>query len=131
MRKATEKSKATARNDVIALCRGQHAELYDRAGQLRRVVDHPSNGQLLGTRPEVGVVRAADVALDAGDAMAVVYAGQGGAASRIATAKATQGSGDSVGLVEWQVGQGFSHAVTIAGGAKVHRIGQPAGGRSG
>ncbi len=122
MTKSIAKTKATARSDSIALCRGQHAGLYDSAGQPRRIVDHPANARLLGTRPEVCVVRAADVALDPGDAMVVVYAGQGGAASRVAAATTIRGDGDAMGLVDWQVEPGFDHVATTEEGRTVHRL---------
>ncbi len=122
MTKATAKRKAAAQSDLVALCRGQHAGLYDSAGRLRRIVDHPANAQLLGAGTEVDVVRAANVTLDADDAMAVVHAGQGGAASRIATARATLGSGGSVGLIEWRVEAGFDHVVTSEDGRTIHRL---------
>ena len=122
MTNAATKKKATARSDSIALCRGQHAGLYDGTGRPRRIVDHPANAQLLGMRPEVGVVRAADVTLEAGDAMAVVYAGRGGARSRIAAATTISGKGDAIGLVEWRVEPGFDHVATTEDGRTVHRL---------
>lgn len=127
MTNAAAKKKATARSDSIALCRGQHAGLYDSAGRPRRIVDHPANAQLLGMRPEVCVVRAADVSLDPGDAMAVVYTGQGGAASRVAAATTIRGKGDAIGLVEWRVEPGFDHVATTEDGRTVHRLARTQG----
>lgn len=122
MTKATARKKVTARSDSIALCRGQHAGLYDSAGRPRRIVDHPTNAQLLGTRPEVCVVRAPDVALNPGDAMVVVYAGQGGAASRVAAATTIRGDGDVMGLIEWRVEPGLDHVANTEDGRTVHRL---------
>ena len=62
------------------------------------------------------------VALGSPEDMAVVHAGQGGAASRIATARATLGSGGSVGLIEWRVEAGFDHVPTTEDGRKIHRL---------
>lgn len=119
---AARKGKVTAQGDSIALCRGQHAALYDVAGRLRRIVDHPANAQLLGASPRSDIVRAAEVTLDAGDDMAVVYAGRGGAACQIAKASVRRGSGNAIGLAEWKVEPGFDHATTVCGRHTVHRL---------
>ncbi len=78
-------------------------------------------------RPEVGVVRAAEVALEAGDAMAVVYVGQGGARSRITAARATGDGRGVIGLVDWEVEPGFDHVAIAEDGGTVHRLARTQG----
>ena len=110
------------RNDSICLCRNQHAELYAGNGELRLVVDHPSNSPLLGARACAILVRAAVFTVDACDGSAVVYVGRGGAASRVATAKVMQQESGGGGLTDWQIEAGFDHAATEENGATIHRI---------
>jgi|GEM_PF-4165192 len=117
------------RNDSIGLCREQHAELYAGDGTLRLIVDHPSNARLIGTCAQACLVRAADLTVEAGDGVAVVYIARGGAALRIATAKAVRRADGAVGLAEWQVEPGFDHAATAEDGAMVHRLTRTPGAR--
>jgi hypothetical protein len=109
-------------NESIGLCRDQHAELYAGNGDLRLVVDHPSNSPLLGTHARAILVRAAALTVETGDGIAVVYTGQGGAALRIATAKVIRRKSGSAGLTDWRIEPGFGHAATAENDAMVHRI---------
>lgn len=110
------------RNDSIGLCREQHAELYASDGTLRLIVDHPSNSRLIGTCAQASLVRAADLTVEAGDGVAVVYVARAGAALRIATAKAVHRPDGVIGLTEWKIEPGFDHAATTEGGSTVHRL---------
>lgn len=73
------------KNDSIELCRGQHVHVFGAHGQLRLIIDHPANSPLLGTVDPV--VRSAGIAIEASDTTVSVYAANGGAVLRIATAK--------------------------------------------
>lgn len=109
-------------NDSIGLCRDQHAELYTGNGELRLVVDHPSNSPLIGTHARAILVRAAALTVETGDGCAVVYTGRGGAALRIATAKVMRQKSGGIGLTDWRIEPGFGHAATAENGAMIHRI---------
>ena len=109
-------------HDSIGLCRDQHAELYDRSGDLRLVVDHPSNSPLIGTHARSPMVRAAVITPETTDGRAVVFASRGGAACRIATARVAPRSGGHTCLTDWQVEPGFDHAAREENGGLVHRI---------
>ncbi|MDP1750354.1 MAG: hypothetical protein Q8L22_12925 [Reyranella sp.] len=118
-------------NDSIGLCRDQHAELYTCDGALRLVVDHPSNSPLIGAHARAMLVRAAALTVEASDGNAVVYAGRGGAALRIATAKVMPQKSGGVSLTDWRIESGFAHAAIAENGAMVHRITRSAQVRSG
>lgn len=122
MSKATNTDRGTARNDSIGLCREQHAELYTSDGVLRLIVDHPSNGRLIGTCAQACLVRAADLTVETGDGTAVVYVARGGSAQRIATATAVRRANGAVGLADWRIEPGFDHTATAEDGAEVHRL---------
>lgn len=115
------------RNDSIGLCREQHAELYASDGTLRLIVDHPANARLIGTCAQTSLVRAADLTVETGDGVAVVYIARAGAASRIATAKAVHRPDGVIGLAEWRVEPGFEHSAITESGATVHRLARTAG----
>lgn len=125
MSKAARTDRATARNDSIGLCRGQHAGLYTRGGALRLVVDHPSNAPLLGAHTGAVLLRAAELTVETGDGSVVVYVSRGGTASRIAAASVLPQKSGGVSLTDWQVVPGFEHAAVSENGATVHRITRP------
>ncbi len=129
MKKPQHDGGSTARNDSIGLCRDQHAEFYASDGELRLVVDHPSNAPLIGTRARAVLVRATALTVEAGDGTAVVYVGRGGATSRIATAKAIRRKNGIIGLTGWRIEPGFDHTATTEGEAEVHRISRAPGPR--
>jgi len=113
-------------HDAIGLSRDQHAELYGRDGELRLVVDHPSNSPLIGTHARAPLVRAAVLTPDSDDGRAVVYAGRGGAACRIATARVARRKGGHTCLTDWQLEPGFDHAAGEENGGMVHRVNRSA-----
>lgn len=110
------------RNDSIGLCREQHAELYAREGELRLVVDHPSNAPLIGTHARAILVRATELTVGAGDGTAAVYVCRGGGTLRIATATVVRHKNGTMGLLEWRIEPGFEHAATTENGSTVHRL---------
>jgi hypothetical protein len=125
--KAAKADRGMTQNDSIGLCREQHAELYASDGTLRLIVDHPSNARLIGTCPQASLVRAADLTVEAGDEVAVVYIARAGAALRIATAKAVRRPNGVIGLTEWRVEPGFDHAAATEGGGTIHRLARTPG----
>jgi len=129
MTKVTSPGKGAARNDSIGLCREQHAELYAREGELRLVVDHPSNAPLIGAHARAILVRATELTVGVGDGTAAVYVCRGGGTLRIATATVVRHRNGTMGLMDWQIQPGFDHTATTENGSTVHRINRSAGSR--
>lgn len=122
MSKITKADRAIPRNDSIGLCREQHAELYARDGELRLVVDHPSNVPLVGSHARAILVRATELTVGVGDGTAAVYICRGGGTLRIATATVVRQRNGAMSLTDWQIEPGFEHAVTVEDGGTVHRL---------
>ena len=122
MSKAAKADRNITWDDSIGLCREQHAELYAGDGTLRLIVDHPANARLIGTCAQASLVRAEDVAVEAGDGFAVIYVARAGTALRIATAKAMRRLDGGIGLTEWRIEPGFDRTTTAEGGSTIHRV---------
>jgi hypothetical protein len=130
LKKVQKAGGGTTRNDSIALCREQHAELYAGDGTVRLIADHPSNARLIGTYPQADLVRATALTVAPEDAKAVVYVARGGAALRVATATAVRRKDGTTGLADWRIEPGFEHAATPDGGGLVHRVARVTGAAS-
>lgn len=129
MSRIAKADRASPGNDSIGLCREQHAEICTREGELRLVVDHPSNAPLIGSHARAGLVRATELTVGVGDGAAAVYVCRGGSTLRIATATVVRHRNGAMGLKDWQVQPGFEHAAAVEDGRTVHRFSRSAGPR--
>lgn len=129
MSRIAKADRAIPWNNSIGLCREQHTELYTREGELRLVVDHPSNAPLIGSHARAILVRATELTVGVGDGTAAVYACRGGGTLRIATATVVRYGNGAMGVTDWQVQPGFEHAAAAEDGRTVHRLTRTAGPR--
>lgn len=127
MSRIAKADRTIPRHDSIGLCREQHAELYAREGELRLVVDHPSNAPLIGSHARAVLVRATELTVGVGDGTAAVYVCRGGGTLRIATATVVRHRNGAMGLTDWQIQPGFDHAAAVEDGRTVHRLTRSAG----
>ena len=108
-------------NDGITLGRDQRVDVCCHAGQVRRIVDHPLNGPLMGMGT-AELARASELTLRLGERSLAVYGARAGRPFRAATARIVETADGTLGLAQWRIEPGFSHESEWAEGRVTHRI---------